>query len=141
MGRGTEARGKCVLKGICQDSYSGTCSGAVTQASFSSLPRPPIPSIQAANIIYLLPGQRSVSENSSKKEKLLSLVAANALVTKGLVRSKRPHWSQEREVKTQQKEMDLIEISVQGVKINITYVLRVVNKAIMTKEYDQGFMK
>ena len=71
----------------------------------------------------------------------MSLVAANALVTKGLVRSKRPHWSQEREVKTQQKEMDLIEISVQGVKINITYVLRVVNKAIMTKEYDQGFMK
>lgn len=44
-------------------------------------------------------------------------------------------------IQTQQKETDLTEVSVWGVKINITFVGRIINQAITTKEYNQGFMK
>lgn len=39
-------------------------------------------------------------------------------------------------IQTQQKETDLTEVSVWGVKINITFVGRIINQAITTKEYN-----
>ena len=47
--------------------------------------------------LCLLPGQRSVSENSNRKEKLLSSVPADVLVTKSQSGPK-DHWLHEREV-------------------------------------------